>query len=181
MKHCPPFALLSRHSVRVVGASFVAVSEGAVVLEADARVAVTAGRLTAQLPRCARQSHSAHLLDPCHVGWLQWIWLVVAAASEREMHALAASLAGLLRIFVNGVDDGTLWSFHVSVLIDRAPLTMATSSGGEGPMLARRQRERLENLFDHASGGLARSWRGGASGDALLRMIHCRQCRQFLA
>jgi len=53
------------------------------------------------------------------------------------------------------VDDSALCSFHVPAVIDRAPLTIAISSGGDAPMLARLLRERLETLLDHSLGALA--------------------------
>ena len=53
------------------------------------------------------------------------------------------------------VDDAALSSFHVPAVIDRAPLTIAISSGGDAPMLARLLRERLETLLDHSLGALA--------------------------
>src|SRR6185312_11580968 len=45
---------------------------------------------------------------------------------------------------------------HVPAVIDRAPLTIAISSGGEAPMLSRLLRERLEALLDDSLGALAR-------------------------
>jgi uroporphyrin-III C-methyltransferase / precorrin-2 dehydrogenase / sirohydrochlorin ferrochelatase len=66
-----------------------------------------------------------------------------------------ATFVGLRRIFVNVVDDAALSSFHVPAVVDRAPLTIAISSGGEAPMLARLLRERLETLLDHSLGALA--------------------------
>src|SRR5690606_24149425 len=39
-------------------------------------------------------------------------------------------------------------------IVDRSPLTIAISSAGHAPVLARRVRERIESLFDHSIGAL---------------------------
>src|SRR5690349_9619841 len=101
------------------------------------------------------QGRIAHRPEAFRESWLDHVWLVVAATSDRATNALVAELAGLRRLFVNVVDDAQLSSFHVPAVIDRAPLTIAISSGGQAPMLARLLRERLETLLDHSLGALA--------------------------
>jgi uroporphyrin-III C-methyltransferase/precorrin-2 dehydrogenase/sirohydrochlorin ferrochelatase len=87
--------------------------------------------------------------------WLDDAWLVVAATDDSVLHKRIAALAEARRVFVNVVDDATLSSFHVPAVIDRAPVTIAISSGGHAPMLARLLRERLEVLIDPVMGPLA--------------------------
>jgi uroporphyrin-III C-methyltransferase/precorrin-2 dehydrogenase/sirohydrochlorin ferrochelatase len=155
MKLYPIFASLSQRAVLVVGGGAVAERKVAALLAAQAQVTVNANTLTAQLQQWARQGRIAHRPDPFRESWLERVWLVVAATSDRDMNTLVATLAGLRRIFVNVVDDAELSSFHVPAVIDRAPITIAISSGGEAPMLARLLRERLETLLDHSLGALA--------------------------
>ncbi len=156
MKLYPIFASLSQRAVLVVGGGAVAERKVAALLEAQAQVTVNAPSLTPRLQRWARQGRIAHRADPFCESWLERVWLVVAATPDREINALVASLGELRRIFVNVVDDAVLSSFHVPAVIDRAPLTIAISSGGEAPMLARLLRERLEALLDDSLGALAR-------------------------
>ncbi|TNY25205.1 siroheme synthase CysG, partial [Fulvimonas soli] len=114
-----------------------------------------APELTPQLQRWKREGRIAHRADPFQAHWLDRVWLVVAATADREINGFVATLAGLRRILVNVVDDAKLSSFHVPAVIDRAPLTIAISSGGAAPMLARLLRERLEALLDGSLGALA--------------------------
>ena len=146
MKLYPLFADLSHRAVLVVGGGAVAERKIAALLGAQAQVTVNAPVLTPQLRRWVSEGRIAHRPDAFKEGWLERIWLVVAATSDRETNALVATLAGLRRIFVNVVDDATLSSFHVPAVVDRAPLMIAISSGGEAPMLARLLRERLERM-----------------------------------
>lgn len=155
MKLYPIFASLSQRAVLVIGGGAVAERKVAALLDAQAQVTVNAVTLTPTLQRWARQGRIAHRADAFREGWLDRVWLVVAATSDRDMNVLVASLAELRRIFVNVVDDAALSSFHVPAVIDRAPLTIAISSGGEAPMLARLLRERLETRLDHSLGALA--------------------------
>jgi len=155
MKLYPIFASLSQRAVLVIGGGDVAERKVAALLDAQAQVTVNAVTLTPRLQDWARRGRIAHRPDPFQESWLERVWLVVAATSDREMNMLVATLAGLRRIFVNVVDDAALSSFHVPAVIDRAPLTIAISSGGEAPMLARLLRERLESLLDHSLGEMA--------------------------
>jgi len=155
MKLYPLFADLTHRAVLVVGGGAVAERKIAALLGAGAQVTVNAGELTPQLRRWVAQGRIACRHDAFQESWLERIWLVVAATSDRELNRHIATLAELRRVFVNVVDDATLSSFHVPAVIDRAPLTIAISSGGESPMLARLLRERLETLLDHSLGALA--------------------------
>ncbi|HEY8682826.1 MAG TPA: siroheme synthase CysG [Rhodanobacter sp.] len=155
MKLYPLFANLAHRAVLVVGGGAVAERKIAALLGAQAQVTVNASELTPQLQRWVSQGRIAHRRDAFQDGWLERIWLVVAATSDHELNRQIAALAGLRRIFVNVVDDAALSTFHVPAVIDRAPLTIAISSGGEAPMLARLLRERLESLLDHSLGALA--------------------------
>jgi len=155
MKLYPIFASLSQRAVLVVGGGAVAERKVAALLQAQAQVTVNAPSLTPRLQRWVRQGRIAHRTDPFRESWLERVWLVVAATPDREINALVASVGELRRIFVNVVDDAALSSFHVPAVIDRAPLTIAISSGGEAPMLSRLLRERLEALLDDSLGPLA--------------------------
>jgi len=155
MKLYPLFADLSRRAVLVVGGGAVAERKVAALLGAQAQVTVNAPTLTPQLQRWVAAGRIAHRRDAFREAWLERVWLVVAATSDAELNRLIATFAELRRIFVNVVDDAALSSFHVPAVVDRAPLTIAISSGGEAPMLARLLRERLEALLDHSLGALA--------------------------
>jgi uroporphyrin-III C-methyltransferase/precorrin-2 dehydrogenase/sirohydrochlorin ferrochelatase len=155
MKLYPLFADLSRRAVLVVGGGAVAERKIAALLGAQAQVTVNAPTLTPQLQRWVAAGRIAHRSDAFQESWLDRVWLVVAATSDIELNRLIATFAELRRIFVNVVDDAALSSFHVPAVVDRSPLIIAISSGGEAPMLARLLRERLETLLDHSLGALA--------------------------
>ena len=155
MKLYPLFADLSQRAVLVVGGGAVAERKIEALLAAQAVVTVNAVELTARLQDWVVAGRIAQRREAFRDDWLEQVWLVVAATSDRAVNRQVAAAAGQRRIFANVVDDAALSSFHVPAVIDRAPLTIAISSGGDAPMLARLLRERLESLLDHSLGALA--------------------------
>jgi uroporphyrin-III C-methyltransferase / precorrin-2 dehydrogenase / sirohydrochlorin ferrochelatase len=162
MKLYPLFANLDRRRVLVVGGGVVAERKVVALLAARARVIVAAIAPTPALQNLAAQGRIELRQDEFDASWLDTVWLLVAATSDQVLNRRLAALAEQRRIFVNVVDDAVLSSFHVPAVVDRAPLTIAISSGGAAPMLARLIRERLEALLDPSLGSLsalAARWR----------------------
>ena len=140
----PLFADLQQRPVLVVGGGMVAERKVEALLKAGAQVTVGAPELAAGLVGLRDAGRITHHAGPYREAWLDGAWLVVAATSDVVVNRLVAAAAAARRIFVNVVDDAQLSSFHVPAVIDRAPLTIAISSGGAAPMFARLLRERLE-------------------------------------
>ena len=87
------------------------------------------------------------LLDGCAIA-------IGAEAEDADLHALveAATARG---IPFNVVDRPALCSFITPAVVDRSPITVAVSSGGAAPVLARLIRARIEALVPPALGRLA--------------------------
>ncbi|MDE2307626.1 MAG: uroporphyrinogen-III C-methyltransferase [Xanthomonadaceae bacterium] len=154
MGRYPLFADLSGLPVLVVGGGSVAERKAAALLDAGARVRVGAPQLHHALAQWAAEGRIEHLEGEFRPAWLEGVWLVIAATDDRAVNAEVAVCAGARRIFANVVDDPGLSRFQVPAVIDRAPLTIAISTAGAAPVLARRLREKLEAELDHALGPL---------------------------
>jgi len=150
----PLFADLDGRAVLVVGGGAVAERKTRALLNCGAQVRVGAPRLTRALRAWAETGRLAHLAGPFQDAWLAGAWLVVAATDDRALNARVKAAADARRILANVVDDPALSSFQVPAVVDRAPLTIAVSTAGAAPVLARRLRERMEALFDPALGAL---------------------------
>jgi uroporphyrin-III C-methyltransferase/precorrin-2 dehydrogenase/sirohydrochlorin ferrochelatase len=155
MKLFPLFADLNQRLVLVVGGGAVAVRKTHALLEAGARVRVGAPEVHPQLAELAEQGAITHIAGRFADAWLEDVWLVVAATDDESVNAQVAAAASARRILANVVDDPALSSFQVPSIVDRSPLIVAISSSGVAPVLARRLRERIESMFDHALGPLA--------------------------
>ena len=87
------------------------------------------------------------MLDGCAVA-------IGADASDADLLALSEA-AKARGVPVNVVDRPELCSFIMPAIIDRDPMTIAVSSGGSAPVLARLLRQRIERLIPSAVGRLA--------------------------
>ena len=87
------------------------------------------------------------LLDGCALA-------IGAEADAGELAALVAA-ANARGVPVNVVDQPALCSFITPAVVDRAPITIAVSSGGAAPVLARLIRAKIEALVPPSVGRLA--------------------------
>jgi uroporphyrin-III C-methyltransferase/precorrin-2 dehydrogenase/sirohydrochlorin ferrochelatase len=150
----PLFADVTGLPVLVVGGGHVAERKIAALLAAGAKVRVGAPSLTPALTQRAERGEIEHLPGSFQPAWLDGAWLAIAATDDRGLNAQVAAAASERRIFANVVDDPALSRFQVPAVVDRAPLTVAISTGGAAPVIARRVRETLETQLDHALGPL---------------------------
>ncbi len=81
--------------------------------------------------------------------------LVIAATSDRELNRRISEAAQARHRLVNVVDDPPLCSFIFPSIVDRSPLLVAISSGGNAPVLARLLREKIEALLPPRLGRMA--------------------------
>ncbi|TCV97687.1 uroporphyrinogen-III C-methyltransferase /precorrin-2 dehydrogenase [Luteibacter rhizovicinus] len=152
----PIFAEISGLSVLVVGGGAVAERKVSRLVEAGASVSLVAPVLTSSLRALSDEGRIVLRGAGFEDRLLDDVWLVIAATSERAVNARVAAAARARRLWVNVVDDAALSTFHVPAVIDRSPVSIAISTGGEAPMFARLLRERLEALIDDSVGPLAR-------------------------
>jgi precorrin-2 dehydrogenase/sirohydrochlorin ferrochelatase len=94
--------------------------------------------------------------DAVDPAWIERAWLVVAATDDHVLNREVAGMAEAAKRWINVVDDAELSSYQVPAVVDREPITIAISSAGAAPMLARQLREQLEAEIDPSIGELAR-------------------------
>jgi len=134
MRHFPIFLELQGRSVLVIGGGEIATRKAETLRLAGANIV--------QKPRFSTTD-------------LEGVSLAVGAdAPEDDLVALSQT-AQARGIPVNIVDRPELCSFITPAIIDRAPITIAVSSGGAAPILARMIRARIEALIPPAYGRLA--------------------------
>ncbi|GAA3955104.1 siroheme synthase CysG [Allohahella marinimesophila] len=81
--------------------------------------------------------------------------LVVSATGDTTVDEAVATEAQALGIFVNVAENRLLSSAIFPSIVDRSPLLIAVSSGGEAPVLTRLIRNRLEAFLPSRLGHLA--------------------------
>ena len=81
--------------------------------------------------------------------------LVIAATGDADVNRRAFAACRERRVLVNTVDDAALSTAIFPSIVNRGPVTVAVSTGGASPTLARRIREQIEALLPAATGRLA--------------------------
>jgi uroporphyrin-III C-methyltransferase/precorrin-2 dehydrogenase/sirohydrochlorin ferrochelatase len=102
---------------------------------------------------------------------------VVAATGVPEVNAAVSAAAREQNIPVNVVDDPVASTFIFPAIVDRSPILIAISSGGQAPVLARRIREQMEAFLPARLGALARFM--GERRKAVKRALRTAARRSF--
>ena len=128
----------------VVGGGEVAARKVKALLDARAQVVVVSQEVCDAISACDGVTVS-------HSRWretgLDGAFLVIAATNDRPLNATIARAARERRILCNVVDDASLSDFIMPAVVRRGPLTIAVSTSGALPALARSLRARLESAF----------------------------------
>jgi uroporphyrin-III C-methyltransferase/precorrin-2 dehydrogenase/sirohydrochlorin ferrochelatase len=156
MDRFPVFLELKGRPCLVVGGGHVAARKVDLLLKAGGKVTIVApdvpSPVLAELIAAKRIHHIAEPFAPRHVmGHV----VVVAATNHRAVNAAVSRAANAACLPVNVVDDPQLSSFIVPAIVDRGPVTVAISSDGVAPVLARLLRARIEAAIPASIGRLA--------------------------
>ena len=157
MEHFPLFAQIRDRRCLVVGGGTVGARKVRLLRSAGARVTVSAPSLTEELQALVDENEIQ--LDPLGMPDAEALadyWLIVAATDDRFVNAHIANAAATAKRFCNVVDDPELSSFIMPAIVDRAPITVAVSSGGHSPVLARWVKGLIESSLPARLGDLAR-------------------------
>lgn len=82
--------------------------------------------------------------------------LVIVATDDEALQEAVSRTAQAVCVPVNVVDRPALSSFLMPAIVDRDPVTIAISTNGAAPALARKVRAEIERLLPAALGRLAR-------------------------
>lgn len=162
MNHFALFADLQQRPVLLVGAGHVAERKAQALLRAGAQVCVVAAQLSVMFQDWLKQGVVIHVATQFQPEQLAGKFLVVAATDDEVLNRQVFEAAQAQAKLCNVVDNPALCSYIVPAVIDRAPLQIAISSGGQAPVLARLWREKIEALLPQHMGrvaSLAGQWR----------------------
>jgi precorrin-2 dehydrogenase/sirohydrochlorin ferrochelatase len=146
---------MERRRVVVVGGGSVAARKVEGLLEAGAQVTVISPILTPELEVLAEARRIAVIGRPYRQGDLAGAFLVIAATNDADVNQAVWREAEQCGCLVNVVDDPAHCNFIAPAIIRRGEVTLAISTGGASPALARRLREQLEAQVGPEYGELA--------------------------
>ena len=136
----------------VVGGGDVAARKVAALRQAGARPVVISPALCATLRRQVDEGEIEAIERRYQAGDLDGVRLVIAATDDPATNEAVWREAQERGCLVNVVDDPPRCNFYVPATVRRGALTLAISTGGNSPLLARRIRRMLEEEFDSAYG-----------------------------
>lgn len=151
----PVFVDLDAQPVLVVGGGEIAARKIRLLLKSGARPRVVARELNEELTALAAASQIEHRATQFEEAHLEGARLVIAATDDRALNRAVAQAAEARGLLCNVVDDPEASRWITPSIVERAPITVAISTGGSAPVLARRLRERIESLLPAAYGDVA--------------------------
>ena len=131
----------------VVGGGRVAERKIALLLESGATIEVVSPAATARISALAEEGRIRLRRRAVRTADLTGAFLVVAATDEPRVNRRVAEGARVAGALVNVVDDPEACSFLVPSVVRRGDLTLAISTGGGSPALAKKLRQRLEQTI----------------------------------
>jgi len=139
----------------VIGGGKVAARKVESLLAAGAKIKVISPRLTPGLQLLSDSGEITVLPRPYHDGDLAGAFLVIAATDDPAVNESVWCEAEGRGCLINAVDDPLHSNFILPAIVKREELSIAVSTGGSSPALARRLREQIEKLIGPEYGILA--------------------------
>ena len=145
-RYYPLFVDLTGRRCVVVGGGMIAQRKALGLLRAGASVTVVSPTVTRGLQTAARQGRLRYLSRAVRRDDFRGAWLITSATDDPAINTRAARAATSLGIFANVVDQPRLCSFIAPSIYRRGALTVAFSTGGRSPLLAKRLRQDLARI-----------------------------------
>ena len=158
MRYYPLFLDITGRKCVVVGGGNVAERKVERLLDCGARVEVVGKSLTPLLAAWNGEGKVVHrdadYEDSCLVG----AFLVIGATDDGAVNGRVATDARALGIPVNIVDDPARCDFILPSIVERGDLSIAVSTGGRSPALAKNSGESLRPSTVPSTRFCLRSW-----------------------
>lgn len=173
----PVNLILTGRRCLVVGGGAVAERKVESLLAAGAEVTVISPELTAKLSSWAAQGRTLHVAREYRFGDAAGYRLVLCATDSAAVNEQAAREARQSGALVNVADTPELCDFTLPARLQRGSLSVAVSTGGQSPALARELRNELARQLGpeyaeylEIAGRLRREWQEScASSDERCR------------
>jgi len=155
MDFLPLFHNLKGREVLVIGGGEIALRKARLLSEAGAVLRVVAPEVEPELSELVHKGGGRTILRCYEPNDLAGCVLAIAATDDEPLNAQVSQDARALGMPVNVVDSPELCTVIFPAIVDRSPLMIAVSSGGDAPVLARLMRARIETWVPSVYGELA--------------------------
>lgn len=154
MRYYPVFLDLADKPVVVIGGGNVALQKLEGLIDAGAQVTVIAPELNdgmIELRDAGKVMHMKRVYEP---GDIEGYELVFVATDNHEENKLVWEEGRKRHIWVNAVDDIPNCDFIMPGIVTKGDLTLAISTSGTSPAMARKVREDLETFLSEEDAAL---------------------------
>ena len=155
MDYFPIFMNVRGQTCLVVGGGAVARRKTEALLRSGASIRLVAPQISTDLQALVQEKQGELLPRAFQATDLDDVVLVIAATDDEQVNQQVSALAAQARLPVNVVDQPELSSFITPAVVDRSPVVVAVSSGGNAPVLTRLLKARIESFVPAAWGRLA--------------------------
>ena len=152
----PAFMKVAGRRVLVVGHGGEATAKVRLLGETNARIVVVSKIVEPDLQEAIDLFETEHLAEDFQPGHLKDAALVFSAREDWDLDKAVVDAARAQGVPVNAVDKPELCDFYTGALVNRAPIAVAITSTGVGPVLSRHIRARIEAMLPRSTGELAR-------------------------
>ncbi len=152
MDYFPLFFKLSQQPCLVIGAGNCAARKIELLQRANAKITVIAREIS---PQISAMQGLTLVQKAFEANDLSGFKLVISATNDIETNQQVSFHAKQQNVWVNVVDSPALCDFIFPSIVDRSPITIAVSSGGASPVLARLLRAKIETIIPPTYGVLA--------------------------
>ncbi len=162
----PAFMKVAGRRVLVVGHGAEAAAKVRLLGETNAKIVVISNTVEQDLREAIDLFEAEHVAEGFRPAHLNGAALVFTAQENWNLDKAVVDAARIMGVPVNAVDKPELCDFYTGALVNRAPIAVAITSTGVGPVLSRHLRARIEAMLPRATGQLARlaeSFRDAAS------------------
>jgi precorrin-2 dehydrogenase/sirohydrochlorin ferrochelatase len=147
MRYYPLFLDISRRRCVVIGGGKVAERKTERLLACGARVEVVGKVLTPALAALRANGQIVHHESDYDRTLIHGAFFVIGATDDSEVNRRISADARALGILVNIVDQPARCDFILPSVVERGSLSIAVSTGGKSPALAKTLRGELEAAY----------------------------------
>ena len=142
----PIFIDVEDHDVVIIGGGEVCARKAETMMRYGARVTVVSPAFTPEIETWANEGKLALRRKRYEPGDLDGASIVIASTDDTAVNEQVAADCRRRRIPVNVVDVTPLCEFIVPAIVEKGSVTLAVSTGGKSPALARTLKEDLQRM-----------------------------------
>ena len=142
----PIFIDVEDHDVVIIGGGEVCARKAETMMRYGAKVTIVSPEFTPEIERWGKDGKLTLRRKRYESGDLDGASIVIASTDDTSVNEQVAADARARKVPVNVVDVTPLCEFIVPAIIDKGSVTLAVSTGGKSPALARTLKEDLQRL-----------------------------------